>query len=338
MVMRFNIIVLLTSFCVANGFAQERNQKPGDWITVNLDMTDSMTVANLGFDVNSKLATKVLNIVSRNGKGENCKISCVRNRKIDPGKINLADLNTGILCRPKLEIYDEEIVDTGMEKLTVVKVSLSIFVQSVRGDVIFSSITKEYQGSGRNRKAAINNAIVSIPIKSRSFESFLIEARQQIVQYYNQICSTIINQAQALKEFKLFEDAIYLLWPIPHEVSCHSEARDTMISIYKAYVEYNCSNFLFNARTYITSKKYSLAMAELRKIDAEANCAKDAIQLMNEISAKVDEQERQYIDLYKTMLQNDFELERERNQALSNITKTINVTKIDVNENKENKN
>ncbi len=320
----FLFLLLFSNFIIA----QENDTQPGEWVTVNLDMTDSMTIANLGYDIQSKLASKVLNIVTRNGK--HSKISCVRNKEANPSKIDLGGLNTGILCKPKLEIYEEDIIDTGMEKLNVVRVSLSIFVQSAQGNVIYASITKDYQGSGKNKKAALNNAIVNIKVKNKKFEDFLKEARSEVVRYYNQMCDNILEQANTLTEFKQHTEAIFLLWPIPYEVDCHKEAREKMITIYRALVEYSCKNLLFDARTYITSKDYGKAMAVLRKIDAEASCASEALVLMTEISAKVDEQEKLYIDLYKKMRENEFELEKERYKNIGDMTKSVNLTKIEI--------
>lgn len=310
--------------------AAQQDTQPGEWITVNIDMTDSMTTQYLGFDGKSKLESKVLSIVSRNGLSS--KISCVRNSNFDPSKMALGELNTGILCKPKFEVVEEELVNPGMEKMIVVKVSLSLYIQSVRGNVIFSSITQDYAGTGKDKKSAINNAVSGITVVDERYKKFLTEARDEIVRYYNAMCQTIIQQAVTLAKFKRHSDAIFLLWPIPFEVKCHDEARDTMVAIFRSLVEYNCSNYLYNAKTYITSKDYGRAMEELRKIDAEASCSKDAIALMDEIAVKVDAQEQQYIDLYKKMRENEFELEKERYRSISNINKTYTYNKVDIEE------
>lgn len=326
--MRNYTVICLLLFCFVGKTIQAQDTTPGEWITVNLDMTDSMTTKNLGFDVTSKLATKVLRIVSKNGKGP--RISCVRNKVSDPSKIDLGDLNTGILCKPKLEIFDEEMVDTGMEKLTVVTISLSIFIQSAQGNIIFASTNKEYQGSGKNKQAAINNAITGIKVKDKLYMDFLDESRTAIVEHYDQMCGAILEQANTLRAFKKFREAIFLLWPIPYEAKCHKETRDTMISVYRALVEYKCDNYLFDAKTYVTQKDYGKAMHTLRNIDAQASCAPEALALMSEISTKVDEQERQYIDLYKKMRENDFELEKERYRSMGKISKSVNLTKVEI--------
>lgn len=326
--MRAILLFILCALPALASTAGAQDTQPGEWITVNIDMTDSMTMQRLGFDVKSKLETKVLNIVSRNG--QDCKISCVRNSNFDPTKIDLGELNTGILCKPKLEIFEEEKVNTGMEKMYVVKASLSLYIQSVRGNVVFSSITKDYQGSGKDKTSAINNAVVNIAVKDPEYQKFLKTARFEIVRYYDQMCGTILEQAITLAKFKRHQDAIFLLWPIPFEVKCHAEARDTMISIYKSLVEYRCSNYLYNAKTYITNKEYTKAMAELRRIDAEASCAKDAVTLMEQISTKVDEQERQYLELYKKMRENEFELEKERYRSIANMQKSYSYNKVEI--------
>ncbi|MFK8006178.1 MAG: hypothetical protein AB8H03_07400 [Saprospiraceae bacterium] len=319
-----NLIFITLFFSIQlNG----QDTQPGEWITINLDITDSLTNKTLGFDYTSKLATKILSIVSRNGK--ECKISCVRNKEEDPSQMELGDLNTGILCKPKLEVINEDVVETGMEKLNTATISLSIFIQSVQGNIIYASITKEYQGTGKNPRLAINNALRNIRVRDSKYERFLTEARGEVVRYYNQMCGTIIQEAETLTKLKKYREAIFLLWPIPYEVKCHDEARAKMLDIYTDFVEYNCKKFLFQARTYITSKDYRQAMQMLRYIDPEASCAEEAIQLMQQISDKVDEQERQYMELYKKMRQDEFELEKERFKSMGNMTKTINLSKIE---------
>jgi hypothetical protein len=322
------LMFIFLAIPLINAQSSEQDTQPGEWITVNIDMTDSITKQVLGVDGLSKLESKVLRIVSEHSK--HCKISCVKNSNVGLTKINLGELNTGIICKPKFEIFDEEKISTGMEKLTVVKVSLSVFIQSVQGNVVFASTSKEYAGTGKTKALAINNALVGISTKDISYRDFLKDARGEIVRYYNQMCDIIIEQATTLSKFKRHRDAILLLWPIPKEVKCREAARDTMLNIYKDFSEYNCRNFLFNAKTYITQKDYKLAMEELRKIDAVSKCAQDAIALMDQIASKVDEQERQYLDLYKKMRENEFELERERYRSIANMQKSINYTKVDI--------
>jgi len=325
--MKKSFLILLTilgGICCA--LQAQVNALPGEWITVNIDMTDSMTVQRFGFDGKSKLETKVQALISRNGTA--CKVSCVKNTNFDPNKIDLGDLTTGIICKPKLEVVDEEIANTGMEKLAVVKVSLSLFIQSLRGNVVFSYITKEYQGSGKDNAQALNNAVSSITVKDIEYERFLKNARNEIIRYYDQMCGTIVEQAISLSKFRRYQDAIFLLWPIPQEVRCHAEARDTMVSIYKQFVDYNCNNFLYNARTYMASNEFTKATAELRKIDAEASCAKDALALMEQIAPKVDAQERQYFELYKKMREDELELQKERYRSMANMT--VSQTKVEI--------
>lgn len=324
------IVLLLALSGTALAQNEDADTQPGEWITVNIDMTDSITRATLGYEGVSKLESKVLRIVSENSR--DCRISCVKNNTTDLSKIKLGELNTGIICKPKLEVFDEETINTGMEKMVVVKVSLSLFVQSIQGNVVFASLSREYAGTGKNRTAALNNALIGINVRDNAYKVFLKKSRDEIVRYYNQMCDIIIEQASTLAKFKRHQNAILLLWPIPKEVDCRETARDTMLAIYADFVEYNCLNFLFNARTYITAKDYKLAMEELRKIDAVSSCAKDAVQLMDQIAAKVDEQEQQYIDLYKKMRENEFELEKERYRSIANMQKSVNYTKIDVQE------
>ncbi len=290
---------------------------PGDWITMNIDMTDSMTTYNLGYDIKSKLESKVLSIVSRNGNA--CKISCVKNTNFNPDKLNLGDLSAGILCKPKLEVFEEEILETGMEKLTYVKLSLSIFIQSVKGNVIFASITRDYAGTGKDKKQAINNGITSILVKDPLYTQFLTDSRREIVRYYDQMCGTILDQATQLAKFRSHIEAIYLLWPMPREVKCYKEARLILDSVYVDYVNYKCVNNIYDAKVFVSNNQFSKALEQLLKIDGQSSCAKEALELMDKIATKVDlnEKERRELEKFKFMKENEIEMERERNRQMS---------------------
>lgn len=308
--------------------AQNDQYIPGEWITIDLDMSDSMTTANLGFDFKSKLETKVLNIVSRNGV--NSKVSCVKNNKRDSDKVNLGDIMAGIICRPKFEIYDEGMVDAGMEKLYTVKVSLSLFIMSVKGNVIFGSATKEYQGVGKNRQAALNNSVVNMTVKDSYYQKFLQDSRLEIVRYYDQMCGTILAQANSLAKLRQYADAIYLLWPIPKEVKCHEETRDTMLSIYAEYIDHACKNNLYNARAYMAASKYKEALIELLRIDAESACAPEAIGLMAQLQTRVDADQQRNIEMYRKLREDEIELEKERYRSMGKISANYNYSKVEV--------
>ncbi len=307
---------------------------PGQWITINLDMTDSMTRKNLGFDITSKLETKVLNIIARNGKGS--KVSCVKKAGFDPENIDIRDLAAGIVCKPKMEIFDEDFINTGMEKMATAKISVSIYIMSIRGNVVFASITKDYMGTGKDRAAAINNAITNITAKDSDYEPFLKNARDEIVRYYDQMCGTIVQQARDLARLRLYLDAIFLLWPIPQEVKCHAEARDSMVKIYKEYVEFRCKDNILTAKSYMSGGDFAKALSALRNIDPEASCAPEAINMMNQIASKVDEKEKQTIAQYNKAMEDVKELEKERYRAMSNMTQTYNYSKTEVDVTKKN--
>jgi len=324
------IILTCAALLCAQVLMGQTETQPGEWIIVNIDVTDSITNRILGSEGVSKLENKVIRIISSNGA--KYKISCVRNNSPEPGKtIRLGELNTGILCKTKFELYDEAVVNTGMEKMTVVKINLSLFIQSVKGNVIFGEYSGQYAATGKNKQEAIRNVLANIDIKDSRFNDFLKESRLEVGRYYEQMCESIIEQATALAKFKRFTDAIYLLWPIPSEVKCHREARDTMLAIYVNYVNYNCKDMLLQARSYIATKDYKLAMDQLRSIDPEASCAEDAIAVMKEISIKVDEQEKKYYEIYSRIRENEVDLERERYRAIANMNTTFSYNNYDVN-------
>jgi hypothetical protein len=299
-----------------------QNQASKDLLTMAIDMNDT-TGLKIDYDLRSKLASKIINIVSINSN--HCKMSCVRRNNIlknekEPS-LDMNELSAGILCKPQIDIFDEGILETGMEKIAYVKLNVSIFIQSVKGSVIFSSTSKEYMGTGKNKNQAINNAIVNINVNDIGFRQFLEKSRQEIVTYYDQMCESILSQASILVKFNKHVDAIVLLWPIPREVTCHQQVRDSLVSIYRSWSENKCANNIYNAKTYFANNEFSVALAELYKIDAQSSCAKEALELMDKIALKVDlkDEQKRKLEEFKYLKENELELARVRNQRMSSI-------------------
>jgi hypothetical protein len=53
---------------------------------------------------------------------------------------------------PKFAIYETNVVEGGMQNITVVTADLSLFIKQVSNNLLFSSVSKSLRGSGRTKK------------------------------------------------------------------------------------------------------------------------------------------------------------------------------------------
>jgi hypothetical protein len=70
---------------------------------------------------------------------------------------------------PKFAIYETNVVEGGMQNITVVSVELSLFIKQVDNNMLFSTISKQLKGSGSSKELAITNAISKIPTNDPDF-------------------------------------------------------------------------------------------------------------------------------------------------------------------------
>ena len=102
-----------------------------------------------GLDISqlSKLQTKISQIVTVSGLAS-------------------SGYNNNFVVYPKFAIYESNIVEGGMQNITVVTAELSLFIKQVDNNIIFSTINKPLKGSGSTKELAIANAISKIATNS----------------------------------------------------------------------------------------------------------------------------------------------------------------------------
>ncbi|WNJ17554.1 hypothetical protein [Pontibacter sp. G13] len=250
-----------------------------------------------------RLETRIVNVITNAGRPYN--ISAAKTEAKSSGNteqnqtsfgsdleqysMRLETMAKGIVCIPLFEIYDERKVETPLKTVNTVDVYLSLSVQYIYGDIIFHTTELQLQGTGRNRDQAINDVIRNIKPSDRRWGGFLRATQDNIVEYYDHACEHIIGQAQELEDLGDNFKALCLLWPIPREVECYEEVRETTIRLYDKYLDKYCERLILVAKTFKAENNYEAAAAVLRLINPVSACKEDAEALIDELGEQVDE-------------------------------------------------
>jgi hypothetical protein len=256
-----------------------------------------------GLDVSqlSKLETKISQIVTVSG-------------------LAASGYNNNFVIYPKFAIYESNIVEGGMQNITVVTAELSLFIKQVDNNLLFSAISKQLKGSGSNKELAITNAISKIPTSDPEFKTFIETGKSKIIQYYETKCVDIIKKSDSYVKMQQYEQALGLLMTVPEEVSsCYNQIQDKAIESYKAYQTQKCAELIQKAKTSLAANDYVGALNILSEIDPSASCFNEAQTLAKTAETKVDAEEKKQWDFQMKQYNDAVSLEKQRVEAIKEI-------------------
>lgn len=256
---------------------------------------DGLNVSQL-----SKLETKITQIVSNTGLSAN-------------------GYNNNFVIYPKFAIYETEVVEGGMQNITLITCELSIFIKQVDNNIIFSTISKTLRGSGTNKSNAITNAIAKTPVNDIDLMRFVETGKKKIKAYYELKCGDIISRSESLTKMQDFEQALGLLMTIPEEVSCYNLVQSKSVEIYRAYQSQKCNMQLLEAKKEFSSSNYNNSLELLSQIDPSTPCFKETQSLINNITSKVDAEKKKQWELKMMMYNDNLALEKQRMENIKDI-------------------
>lgn len=290
-----SITIALAFTCIS--FAQSTN----DVGKIALSVVMPENIEGLDGSQLSKIETKIAQIVTASG-------------------LAASGYNNNFIIYPKFEISESNLVEGGMENITVVTAELNLFIKQVQNNVLFSSISKPLKGSGSSRQSAITNAISKIPKSDPEFKTFIENGKSKIILYYETNCADIIKQSDTFVKMQQYEQALGLLMSVPEEVSsCYNQVQDKAIEAYKAYQTQNCSVLIQRAKTTLASNDYIGALNLLSEIDPSAACFSEAQALAKSAETKVDAEEKKQWDFQMKQYNDAVSLEKQRIEAVKQI-------------------
>jgi hypothetical protein len=259
------------------------------------DNTEELSIENL-----SKLETKITQILTKTG-------------------LSSTGYNNNFVIYPKFEIYETNIVESGLQDITISNCELSLFIKQVDNNVLFANISKKLKGNGKNKQLSITNAISKINIEDRDFQTFIEGGKEKILAYYESKCVEIIAGADGLVKMQDYEQALGMLMTVPEEVGCYKKVLEKSIDAYKAYQDYKCKVLVQEAKTSMAANNYNKALNILSQIDPAASCFKETESLIKTAETKVDAEEKKQWDLRLKTYNDSVQLEKQRINAVKEI-------------------
>jgi hypothetical protein len=292
------ILPIIISIVLSNNlFAQTKNDIGK--ITLSVVMPDN--VEGLNKSQLSKLETKISQIVIASG-------------------LATSGYNNNFVVYPKFAINETNLVEGGIQNITVVSSELSLFIKQVDNNMMFSSISKQLKGSGNNKELAISNAISKIPTNDPDYNTFIETGKNKIIKYYETKCEDIISKSDAFVKMQKFENALGLLMSVPEEVSsCYNQIQDKSIIAYKAYQTQKCSEQIQKAKTTLASNNFIGALDILSNIDPSATCFKEAQTIAKKAEEKVTTEEKKQWDFQMMQYSDEVNLKKQRINAIKDI-------------------
>ena len=231
----------------------------------------------------------------------------------------VSGVNNSFVIYPSLVIMDRNIVESGLYNVNTIKLEFNYYIKNTESNTTFSSYTKEIIGTGKSEREAINNAINKLDIKDEKLSRFISSGKEKIIDYYKNSCNQIIAKAENLSMQGNYEEALSLLISVPSEVSCFSKAKQKALAIYKQYSSKKCQEQLLEARGYLAQNEKQIAANILSTINTESTCRNEALQILKQLEANLNAQEKKEWDFMLKQHNDDVAKEKAAIRAIRDI-------------------
>ncbi len=292
------IFTYLLIFILMFNFAKSQSSNDFGKISISIIMPDQSE--QLDDSQIAKLETKITQIVANSGLAS-------------------SGYNTFIIY-PILSINDLSVVESGMQDMYVATCELNLFIKQIDNNIIFSSVSKQLKGNGKDKKRAVLSALQKISAADSEYKKFIENGKQKIINYYESNCNDIIKKSESLMKLQKYEEAIALLMSIPEVITeCYKKSSDKATEVYKLYQNHNCASKVHSAKTNIAGKNYNQALNDLAGIDPSSNCFKEAGTLAKSIESKISDEDKKQWDFMVTRYKDGVSLEKQRIEAVKEI-------------------
>ena len=157
------ILILSILFSNIQLFSQSADDIGKIALHVVLPEEYSPNFENLGPRELKKIKSKITSIASRNG-------------------VAGAGLGNFVIY-PVLNIYEEEVLEGGLEHQTIIRAEFSLFIQQISNGQIYGEATIDLEGFGRDRSRALSRAIQGINIRDKAWQTMINESKQKIIHF-----------------------------------------------------------------------------------------------------------------------------------------------------------
>lgn len=244
---------------------------------------------------------------------------------------------SNFLVSPTLYVIEETKTEGLMQNFTVVKCELTIFISRVQTSHRIATVAAhlasqsiKLSGNGTNKNAAINNAINQLSPSNKELNTFIINSKIKISEYYATHCNDILKEARQASDLQEYGQAISLYFSIPQNAPCYEKARKESVEVYRAYKNEECKSLLLELKGLIAitpntadssfQHRYEDALIVITQMDPTTDCYNEALKEMNKIENRLDEAQKREWEMQKLKEKNDTDIQKEMFKAIAKIS------------------
>jgi hypothetical protein len=158
----------------------------------------------------------------------------------------------------------------------------------------FSSTSITLKGVGETETKAYLSALKNIKVNNPSYQTFINDGKNKIVEYYNSKCDFILKEAEMFANKDDFDSAISKLTSIPEVCKeCFDKAMEAVAPVYKKQIDKQCKIVFNEAKNAWNQSQDSNGANDasnyLAQIDPNSSCYSEAQIFSNSIAKRIKE-------------------------------------------------
>jgi hypothetical protein len=193
-----------------------------------------------------------------------------------------------IVMYPSLVVLEERPLE-GLQRRTMVKLDLSLYMKNAADGVLFGSTSQSIAGVGPTKSAAIINAVSSMQASDPALQQFASSSRAKLNDDYTRNCERVISDGRAHAGTGDVPRALAVLLSVPREAgTCREQSNAAAVKVFAEYQERICRKALAKARSEAAVNHFIDAIDALQGADPTSPCAADETKLIAQIRRDVD--------------------------------------------------
>lgn len=176
--------------------------------------------------------------------------------------------------------------------MTALTLDLTLYIGDGVDGKKFASKSLTAKGVGINEAKAYIDAIKSINQNDAGIQSFVSNAKNKIIDYYNTTCNQLLNEVQMLEKQNMYDEAIFKLTSVPVECTdCYNKTMAVIPDIYRKMINRNCTIKLAEANNlWNANQNYNTALSVgeiLNSIDPSSACFNEVKAFSSKVGIRV---------------------------------------------------
>lgn len=213
------------------------------------------------------------------------------NQIISTNGIANSSYNSRFIITANANVMTKDLIASA-PPMTALTLDVTLYIGDGIDGKKFASKSLTVKGVGINEAKAYIDAMKSINQNDAGIQSFVSNAKNKIIDYYNTTCNQLIKEVQMLEKQNMYEEAIFKLTLVPVECTdCYNKTMAVIPAIYRKAINRNCTVKLAEANNlWNANQNYDTAVSVgeiLNSIDPSSSCFNEVKSFSNKVGKRV---------------------------------------------------